>query len=215
MAATETTRWQYNLFCAATGYVKPEIPDWGSNGANPIVNVSWYDAVTYANWLSIARGLQPVYIIDSVGRSQLNWSITADLAQNGYRLPSEYEWQYAATHAGRDTFDYAGSHNLDEVGWYWENSGNCTYSVAARKANGLGLYDMSGNVWEWCWDWYKSDYSSELATNPTGRGKGSYRVNRGGSWINYAEYCRTSIRGYTSPGNRNDILGFRLASSPQ
>ena len=129
-----------------------------------------------------------------------------------YRLPTEAEWEYAARGVSRSLEHiYSGSDNLGSVGLYNYNSGKKTHPVGQKRANELGLYDMSGNVWEWCSDRY-GDYSSSAARNPKGPSRGPGRVIRGGSWINFARRCRVSKRGYYSPGNRNRDLGFRLAA---
>jgi formylglycine-generating enzyme required for sulfatase activity len=128
-----------------------------------------------------------------------------------YRLPTEAEWEYAARggSSGRG-YKYSGSNNLDEVAWYDGNSGSKTHPVGQKKANELGLYDMSGNVWEWCADWY-GDYSSGAQTNPNGPSRASDRVTRGGSWHGDAQYCRVSLRNFNAPSGRYYTLGFRLA----
>jgi len=131
-----------------------------------------------------------------------------------FRLPTEAEWEYAARGGSRSKgYKYAGSDNLDEVGWYDENSGFHTHPVGEKKANELGLYDMSGNVSEWCQDWY-GDYSSEAQTNPTGPQSGGYRVLRGGSSWFIAGDCRVSYRNFDYvPGYRNVSNGLRLVLS--
>jgi hypothetical protein len=130
---------------------------------------------------------------------------------NTYRLPREAEWEYAARGGSSSLgYKYSGSNNLDEVAWYYDNSGRKTHPVGQKKANELGLYDMSGNVWEWCADWY-GDYSSGAQTNPKGPLWASYRVNRGGGWSNDARGCRVSRRGNGTPSSRGYDLGFRLA----
>ena len=128
-----------------------------------------------------------------------------------YRLPTEAEWEYAAG-AGTN-YTYAGSNSLGQVGWYNENSGSKTHAVGTKGANGWGLYDMSGNVWEWCSDWYGSDYYvNSPSSNPKGPGNGQYRVLRGGSWFNDASRCRVSYRNNRGdPSYRYDFIGFRLA----
>ena len=134
------------------------------------------------------------------------------LQSNSYRLPTEAEWEYATRAKKLD--QYAGNNDLDSVGWYYENSQlngvKRTHPVARKKANDFGLYDMSGNVWEWCWDWY-GPYNSNAVSNPTGAEKGAYRVYRGGSWFGDAEDCRVPARLYDTPPSRFDNIGFRLS----
>ncbi len=133
------------------------------------------------------------------------------LTGKNFRLPTEAEWEYAARGGSKSQgYKYAGSDNIDDVAWYTSNSGSTTHAVGTKQPNELGLYDMSGNVWEWCSDWYGS-YSSSSQTNPTGASSGSYRVYRGGSWSNSAGYCRVSDRSYDTPGFRFSLLGLRLA----
>ena len=132
-----------------------------------------------------------------------------------FRLPTEAEWEYAARGGDRSKgYKYAGSDNLDEVGWYEDNSGKHTHPVGLKKPNELGLYDMSGNVWEWCEDWY-GDYTDEAQTNPAGpqSGKWGHRVLRGGSCWFDARFCRVSYRFINDPGIRNDSYGLRLVLS--
>ena len=135
------------------------------------------------------------------------------LTGKSFRLPTEAEWEYAARGGKRSNHtQYSGSSNIDDVAWYSGNSGSKTHPVKTKKPNEFGLYDMSGNVNEWCQDWYGS-YSSNAQTNPTGPDSGSRRVHRGGSWNDYERYCRSSFRFSDSPGLRYGNLGFRLALS--
>ena len=128
-----------------------------------------------------------------------------------FRLPTEAEWEYAARGGKKSKgFKYTGSDNLDNVAWFENNSKGKTNHVKGKSANELGLYDMLGNVWEWCQDWY-GEYSSSPQTDPTGPTSGSSRVLRGGSWYSYAEYCRVSNRLYSKPELRHNLNGFRLA----
>jgi formylglycine-generating enzyme required for sulfatase activity len=126
-------------------------------------------------------------------------------------LPTETQWEFAARGGNRSRgYKYSGSDNLNEVGWYKNNSGRTIHEVGGKAPNELGLYDMSGNVWEWCQDWYGS-YSSSWQTNPKGPSSGSYRVIRGGGWGNSARLCRVSIRNYYTPASTSNYLGLRLA----
>ncbi len=128
-----------------------------------------------------------------------------------FKLPTEAQWEYAAR-GGKHSraYKYSGSNSIGDVAWYGDNSGSQTHNVATKQANELVLYDMNGNVWEWCCDWY-GDYSSGSQTDPAGPATGSDRVFRGGGWFNYARNCRVSYRGHFSPVDRGNDLGFRLA----
>ncbi|GHU93684.1 hypothetical protein FACS1894156_0870 [Bacteroidia bacterium] len=151
----------------------------------PVENVSWNDAQTFISRLNAATG-------------------------KSYRLPTEAEWEFAAR-GGKQTqgYKYSGSNNLYDVAWYADNSGRRTHIVGTKKANELGIYDMSGNVWEWCNDWHGT-YSASPQRDPMGVSSGSYRVLRGGGWSGTAQYCRVADRNYNTPSLRNYNLGFRL-----
>jgi len=174
-------------------------------GVCPVEKVSWFDAVKYANTLSRKAGLGECYREEKkhVGKGKWIWE-----GSQGFRLPTEAEWEYAARAGvvGR----YAGGNDLSAVGWYKKNSGATTHRVGVKMANAWGLFDMSGNVWEWVWDWY-GDYPEGSVTDPRGPSSGSLRVLRGGSWFNFSRYCRSALRGDLSPDNRSYVLGFRLA----
>jgi len=195
----EVTQGEYE---ALMGKNPSEFSWCGSNC--PVENVSWYDAVAYANALSDKEGLTRCY---SGSGDNIRW----DKSCNGYRLPTEAEWEYAAR-AGAPT-KYAGSGDVDEVAWYKDNSGQYPHPVGQKKPNAWGLYDMSGNVYEWVWDW-KGSYSGD-ATNPTGPSSGSSRVERGGSSFSVSRYLRVAERYSDSPGLRQLDLGFRLARTAQ
>ncbi len=214
IAKTETTFWQYNLFAKAThNYISP--PSWQYAGDNPAVNVSWYDAVAYSNWLSRRKNKKEFYDIDSTQHKQSEWLVAPKQTQ-GFRLPTEPEWEFAAR-GGNETrgFEYSGDSILNNVAWTYENSNSRTHSVATKKENELHLKDMTGNVWEWCFDWYADSLNisdEKLWVSPE---KGSDRVYRGGGWNNYPQGCRASYRYGDTPTYRNYDLGFRVASALQ
>ncbi|MDR1952573.1 MAG: formylglycine-generating enzyme family protein [Elusimicrobiota bacterium] len=170
----------------------------------PVESITWYEAIQYCNALSIKEGLTPVYTIRGA-------TVTWNHAFNGYRLPTEAEWEYAAKGGNKDavTFLYAGSNNADTVGWH---SGNSSESrpVGSKAPNGLGLYDMSGNVGEMCWDFH-GPYDAAPQTNPAGAPTGVYHVGRGGCWYYDAQYLRASFRAYIEPETRYHMVGFRIA----
>jgi formylglycine-generating enzyme required for sulfatase activity len=184
----EVTVGQYKAYCAATGTPMPDAPEWGWNDKHPMVMVNYNDAVAYCNWLGEEFG-------------------------GDWRLPTEAQWEFAARGGNKSSgFTYSGGNDLDEVAWYADNAGGKTQTAGRKKPNELGIYDMSGNVWEWCKDWY-GDYSSTAQNNPKGPASGSCRVLRGGSWSDAASYCRVASRNYCSLGYRRDSSGFRVLLS--
>lgn len=214
VARTETTFWQWGLFCAATGQkVQDFSPGWGLDGDNPAVNMTWYQAAAYANWLSTQLGLTPAYTLTAQTGTGFELRFKAEMLPNtnGFRLPTETQWEYAARGGTPDDGTvYSGSNNLDEVGSYLGNGKVRTNPVQKLKPNALGLYDMSGNVWEWCWDWYGA-YPPAPAENYAGSESGSYRVLRGGSWYSIIDYCSVRYRYTSTPWARTINYGFRLA----
>lgn len=207
-------------------YMQPSW-SWTSNyglGDNyPAYYVTWYAILKYCNLRSMAEGLTPVYSI-SGSTNPANWgsvptsrnstwnAALCNWSANGYRLPTEAEWEYAARGATKTPdYLYSGSDDINAVAWYSGNSGYTSHPVGTKAPNGLGLYDMSGNLYEWCWDWYSSSYySSSSQNNPTGPASGSSRVVRGGSWGDCADLCRVAKRYNFYPDSSGDVVGFRL-----
>jgi sulfatase modifying factor 1 len=191
---TEVTQGQYQ---AVMGTNPSHFSSCGSDC--PVEKVSWFDAIEFANALSKKEGLRPAY-------SGTGDSIRWDKSANGYRLPTEAEWEYAAR-AGKATL-YSGSNEFYDVAWTWSNSGSKTHKVGTKKANAWGLHDMSGNVWEWCWDRYgKSYYGSTSGADPVGATSGDVRVLRGGSWDNGPTNARVAFRSRSIPADRDDSYG--------
>lgn len=204
ISATEITQLAWEM---AMGEKSPSL----NQGSDlPVENVSWYEAVEFCNALSKAKDLQPAYTIGEDG------SVECDFNAAGYRLPTEAEWEFAARYAaitsGTSTV-YPGGDNAAEVAWYKENSGGTTHPVG-QKSPSSGLYDLSGNVWEWCWNSYSS-YSDEAQENPRGETSHSgdasgTRVVRGGDWDSAESYLRASARFLNSPAMKSGNLGFRV-----
>ena len=200
ISVTEVTQAQYEA-------VMGENPSrFKGDEARPVENVSWLDAVKYCNRLSQREGLRVCY---QIAGDEVQWP--EGLRCPGYRLPTEAEWEYAARADGREA--YAGSASVDEVAWYQGNSDQSTHPVGSKRGNAWGLYDFSGNVWEWVWDWFTSDYEKLSSVDPMGPTSGKYRVNRGGSWVREAQGTRVAHRFRDERGVRGADQGFRLAKS--
>lgn len=203
----------------------PEMLDpWDSEKPVHKVNLDSYymgeTTVTQALWKAV-MGCNPSYFKDdSFPVERVSWDDCQkfikklnNMTGRTFRLPTEAEWEFAARGGVNGSMtQYSGSDRLDDVAWFDGNSGGSTHSVKSKASNELGLYDMTGNVWEWCQDWY-GNYSSDEQTNPTGPDTGTHRVDRGGSKYNDVKGCRLSYRGASSPNYHGDDLGFRLALS--
>lgn len=168
----------------------------------PVDCVNWFDCIKFCNKLSIKEGKLPCYNLNG-NTSPSDWTsgiVSCNFTANGYRLPTEAEWEYAARGRG-NVIRYAGTSKLDSLcyfAWYADNSSQSLHLVGTKLPNSLGLYDMNGNVWEWCWDWYGL-YKTDSLINPTGPGTGWNRVLRGGSWNDFDGSCRNSCRKQFEP----------------
>jgi formylglycine-generating enzyme required for sulfatase activity len=202
----EVTVWEWKDYCKKTKKKMPATPAWGWNDNNPINNITWVEAIQYCNWLSKQDGLKPAYAIAGP-------NITCDFAANGYRLPTEAEWEFVAKGGKKSKgYAYSGSNKIDDVAWHLKNSQKKPHVVGTKMPNELGIFDMNGNVWEWCWDWYNKDYYKiEDTNNPTGPARGENKTVRGGSWDSQLNYLRNSNRVSTPPQKTHEFYGFRIA----
>ncbi len=180
---------------------------WGWQDDMPMQHVTWYDAIAYCNWLSEKLGYEKCYYEDEQG------IIHCDLTKNGFRLPTEAEWEYAARGGNKShNYIFSGSNDYNDVGWVDENTFlTGPRPVGLKKPNELGIYDMTGNVWEWCQDWYSPFfYQNSPVNNPVNTTPTGYRVIRGGSWHYRPEFATVTSRDGPKPGYTNFNYGFRI-----
>ncbi len=201
MAESEVTQRQYRNLIGSN-------PSSFKGDDLPVEGVSWFDAVAYCNALSVKEKLTPCYQING---TTVGWA--DGVKCTGYRLPTEAEWEYAANPATPPRTVYAGSDTVNGVAWIDTNSGSTTHAVKTKTANGRGLYDLSGNVWEWVWDWYQATYEQLPSMDPIGPSTGADRVLRGGSCYSSAAAARVALRFSLAPTYRGSYLGFRFVRS--
>jgi formylglycine-generating enzyme required for sulfatase activity len=191
--------------------VMKENPSRFKNGENPVESISWFDAVRFCNALSEQCGFAPAYVIEGE-------TVVWNRESRGFRLPTEAEWEYAARGGQYGTTEpltralYSGGETAPELAWYSANSARRPQPVKRKLPNELGLYDMSGNVWEWCWDWF-NDYPSGPAVDPCGAAAGRNRVYRGGSFFNQLQQIRITFRMSEPPVLKAYSVGFRIAQN--
>lgn len=211
MARTEVTQGLYEAVTGTNPSLFTTTPD---APRRPVERVSWFDAVEFCNQLSALEGLEPVYTIQNRSPAQ-GWPIrsaevTQNRAKNGYRLPTEAEWEWAARGGVLSQNQTVAGGDPSLAAWTGGTAG--PGPVAEKAANELGLYDLGGNVWEWCWDWY-GRYEGGPGNDPEGPGTGVLKVGRGGSWQSAPWMSRVSARSFDSPGSRGSNLGFRVVRS--
>ena len=197
LGVTEVTQGQYEKVMGTNhpSYFQKRVIGKSDSSMYPVERVSWEDAVEFCK--------------------QLSELPEEKKAGRDYRLPTEAEWEYACRAGSKTAYSFgADSRSLGDYAWFGENSGGQTHPVGEKKANAWGLYDMHGNVWEWCSDWY-GEYSKSAVSDPVGPKEGSSRVFRGGSWGIEAAICRSAFRGGSVPSDRYDGLGFRVALSSE
>ncbi len=192
------------------------------NPNRPVEQVSWFDAIEYCNRRSILEGLTPCFSYTTFGTDPSNWpsgwnsdynnhtNVSCNWSVNGYRLPTEMEWMYSAKGGNQSQgYTYSGSNSIGNVAWYGSNSSSRTWDVGLKAHNEIGTFDMSGNVYEWCWDIWTGFYPTDSQTNPVGPSSGTTRILRGGGWSNSSNNCDISYRHSDVASHEWSDVGFR------
>ena len=205
----EVTVADWKAYTNANNLKMPTRPNWGWNNENPITNINWVEAVQYCNWLSTTNNLKPVY-------SKVGGKYVYNTTANGYRLPTDAEWVYAAKGGNKSkNYVYSGGNDLEAIAWYGKNSKKAPHPYGTKIPNEIGLYDMSGNVFEWCWDNYDPFfYKIDTKIDPKGPERGDKKCIRGGSWdSSNLNYLKPDHQLNWVANNSNAFFGFRVARS--
>ena len=213
MSKFEVTVSDWKEYTKSNGLKMPEKQAWGWNNDFPITNVTWEQAVDFCNWLSKKHGYNEAY-------SKVGPRYVCNFESNGYRLPTEAEWEFAA-HGGKKGkgYRYAGSNDLDLISWNVNNSEARPHAYGTKYANELGIFDLNGNVWEWCWDIYDENHFRAVKSGMVqdekaqGPARGEKRIVKGGSWDSKPSFCRITNKVATLPGKTHEFYGLRVVQT--
>jgi len=212
-----------SLFLELMGFNPSWFTEAGVLEDYPVESVGWFDALEFCNKLSLRDELEPVYVISSripTTGPIASATVVAEFEdsegnqKNGYRLPTEAQWEYAAIGSAGTTYAWGNSNlaaTAEANAWLYVNAGNSVHTAGLKRANTWGLYDMAGNVWEWCWDWY-GPYTDAAVANPGGPDSGSSKVLRGGSWSDPLSAMRAATRWFVDPVSGSKNVGFRIVA---